>query len=232
MHVAAKIAIGAGIVGVGALALVACGGPKEQDAESFGLKEFGKFDKNKDNKWGSSEIEQSWIHTRTQEVNTWRIGDYIHGTRQILQRTSTDSMRRIFEAAKGNDAVLSLQEMSDFARNTYDADKNDTLNKDERKAFKNAYGVTSTSTREVLIGSEPFMRYSPRSRDNYPTTGGSGGTSHGDERRDTSDGDENGGYIPPPPSNGGGYTPPPSNGGGSGNPEDSTDNGNPPEDYL
>ena len=252
MHVGWKIAGAVGLVGVGALALAACS--SEKNPNEFAMDEFGKFDdKPKDNKWGSNELEKSFIHTRTQEVNTYRLGDYVHGTRQILQRESTDSMRRIFEAAKGNDAVLSLEELTNFAVSKFDGDKNGTLNRSERNAFDEAYGVATTRTREVLIGSEPFMRYSPRETypdPNYPGTG-NGGTSGGDDsgwpggnpgNGGTSGGDD-GGYIPPSGGNGGnnggtsggddggGYIPPSGgNNGGSSGSGNSTDNGNPSED--
>ena len=241
-QVAVGLGVVAGVVGLGAL-LSACA-PKEQDADTFALDKFGGFDKEpKDNKWTRGEVEYtSRPRVSTREVNTYRVGDYVYGTREIRETTTRNSMNRIYEAAKGNDAVLSLKEIRDFALKNFDADKNGTLNRGERNKFADVYGPTSRS-RTVIVGTEPFMRHSPR-RDypdpNYPYNPGNGGTSGGDD----------GGYIPPgggyvPPSNGGTggsggtaggddggtYVPPSSGGsggtGGSTGSGDSTGNGNP-----
>jgi hypothetical protein len=225
-------------VGLGFL-LAGCA-PKEQDADSFALDKFGGFDREpKDNQWTAGETTKATAYTRTQEVNTYRVGDYIFGTRQILRTTTTSSMQRIYDAAKGNDAVLSLQELRDFAISGFDADKNGTLNKSERNHFNDVYEPTSRSQTE-LVGSEPFSRYSPRY--DYPDNGGGhGGTSPGDDYGNgggwggTSPGDDggSGGYVPPSnggtsPGDSGGYVPP-SNGGSGGN-GNSSDNGNPSDD--
>ena len=238
-----KVAIGVGLVGaVGVAGFLLAGCNKNPN--EFAMDEFGTFDdRPKDNNWTPNELEKSWIHTRTQEVNTYRIGDYIHGTRQILQHESTDSMRRIFEAARGNDAVLSLDELTNFAVTRFDADKDGQLSSGERGDFNRAYGVATTRTRDVLIGQEPFMRYSPRNdypAPNYPGTGGQGPTSPGDDggQGPTSPGDDGGAGWPSNPGNPGNPGLPsggddngsgvPSNPGNGGN-GNSTDNGNPNE---
>jgi hypothetical protein len=253
MHVGVKIALGVGIVGAAALALSACS--TEKDADTFGLDKFKDFDRSpQDNKWTQNEVVRTTARNHTQEVNTYRVGDYIFGTRQIMKTTTTSSMQRIFDAAKGNDAVLSLQELRDFTLKNFDADKNGTLNRDERKKFGTQFDATSRS-QTALVGSEGFSRYSPRNDypdPGYPGGGSGGGTSPGDDYGggynppsngggSTSPGDDGGGYTPPSngggstsPGDGGGYTPPPSNGGGSTPPStgsgNSSDNGNPSED--
>jgi hypothetical protein len=228
LSIGAKIAIGAGVVGavgVGALVLAACG---EKNPNEFAMDEFGKFDtKPKDNQWTANELEKTWIHTRTQEVNTYRIGDYIHGTRQILQSERTESMRRIFEAARGNDAVLSLDELTNFTLQRGDTDGDKVLSGGERRDFNDAYGVTETRTREVLMGQESFMRYAPRQDypdPSYPSTP-TGPTSPGDDHGTppTSGGDEPSWPSNPTPGPSPTPTPTPSN------PGNSTDNGNPDE---
>ncbi|MCB0878476.1 MAG: hypothetical protein KDC46_05795 [Thermoleophilia bacterium] len=251
MHITGKqVAIGLGVVAgaVGLAAVLSGCAPKEQDADSFALDKFGTFDREpKDNKWTAGEKEFSTAYVRTKEVDTYRVGDYVFGTREIRRTTTTNSMSRIFDAAKGNDAVLSLQELRDFALKNFDADKNGTLNKTERNHFSDVYAPTSRSRTEI-IGREGFSRYSPRN--DYPSGGGTGGgTSPGDDYGGgygggtgggTSPGDTGGGYVPPssgggtgggtsPGDSGGGYVPP-SNGGSSGGSSgsgNSTDNGNP-----
>lgn len=246
MHIAAKIAIGAGIVGVGALALAACGGPKEQDAESKLLGDFQKFDRNpRDNNWtqGEATLFEVGRPYSTNRHNTYRVGDMQFWEQQIVHKETTSSMERLFAAAKGNDAVASLAELKTVALR-FDKDGNGTLNRDERKDFDRQFGADVRS-RTILDRVETGWSYVQDYPDpNYPGTGG-GSTSPGDDYGggynpgngggNTSPGDDGGGYVPP--SNGGGTSPgdggggyvPPSNGGGSGS-GNSTDNGNPSED--
>lgn len=243
MNTIAKVAIGVGVLGASALALAACA-PKEQDADSFGLDKFRDFDRNpQDNAWSEREATRTTSRNHTQEVNTYRVGDYVIGTRQILKTTTTQSMERIFNAAKGNDAVLSLQELRDFTLTNFDADSNGTLNRSERKKFSSQFDPT-TRSHTAVIGSESFSRYSPSSYvPDYGLPGGGtgGGTSPGDDGGwnpglpgggtggGTSPGDD-GGYVPP--SNGGGGRTSPGDGGGTtrppaGNNGNSSNNGNP-----
>jgi hypothetical protein len=250
MHVGWKIAIGAGLVGGAALALTACGN-QEKDAQSFVLDKFGKMDDDpQDNKWTAGEVEQGWTNSRWQEVNTYRVGDYVYGTKQRLEWPTTDSMRRVYDAAKGNDAVLSLKELADFAM-TYDADKNGTLNHDERRSFEKAYQITTTRGQTRVTHEESFIDYRPRVDypDPYYPPNNGGPTSPGDDggwyeppsNGGTSGGDD-GGYIPPSSGgsggtsggdDGGGYVPPSSGGSGGGTSSgDSTDNGDPDRDMF
>lgn len=239
MHVTGKqVAIGLGVV-AGAVGLTALlsGCTSEQDADTFALNKFKDFDRSpQDNKWTQNELVRSTAWNHTQEVNTYRVGDYIFGTRQILKTTTTSSMERIFDAAKGNDAVLSLQELRDFSLEHFDADRNGTLNRQERNKFGSQYDTTSRSS-TAFVGSEPFSRYSPRNDDYYyPPTGGSGG-SIPPWNGDTSRGDDNGNSGPTSPGDTGGYTPPPSTRPPSTRPPsndngNSSDNGNPSEDDL
>lgn len=253
MHIAAKIAIGAGIVGVGALALAACGGPKEQDAESKLLGDFQKFDRSpRDNNWtqGEATLFEVGRPYSTNRHNTYRVPDLFSNgyhqfyEQQIVHKETNSSMERLFAAAKGNDAVASLAELKTVAMR-FDKDGNGTLNKDERKDFDRQFGA-QVSSRTILDRVETGSYFV---RESYPDNGGGSGTSPGDDYGggynpgngggSTSPGDDGGGYIPPSngggngggtsPGDGGGYTPPPSNGGGSGS-GNSTDNGNPSED--
>ncbi len=248
MHIAAKIAIGAGIVGVGALALAACGGPKEQDAESKLLSDFQKFDRSpRDNNWtqGEATLFEVGRPYSANRHNTYRVGDMQFWEQQIVHKETTSSMERLFAAAKGNDAVASLAELKTVAMR-FDKDGNGTLSRDERKDFDRQFGADVRS-RTILDRVETGWSYVRDYPDpNYPGNGG-GSTSPGDDGGynpgngggSTSPGDDGGGYTPPSngggsgggtsPGDGGGYTPPPSNGGGSGS-GNSTDNGNPSED--
>lgn len=239
-----KIAIGAGLVGGAALLLTACG--REEDPQSTVLDKFKDFDRNQDNNWTQDET------TRFQQTrpyngprfNTYRVGDYVFFQQNIQHDEITTNMSKAFAGARGNDAIASLQELTSLAQ-TFDKDGNGTLGGGERRAFENAYGVEE-HRRTIIDNTTSGSYYSPR--DDYPTTGGSGGTSHGDDGGTggtgghTSPGDDGGGYTPPSNGghsggtsggdDGGGYTPP-SNGGNSGNTGgsgNSTDNGNPGED--
>lgn len=253
MHIAARIAIGAGLVGVGALALAACGGPKEQDAESKLLEDFQKFDRSpRDNNWTQPETQLFEVGRpySTNRHNTFRVPDpFSDGytqfyEQQIVHKETTSSMDRLFAAAKGNDAVASLAELKSVAMR-FDKDGNGTLNRDERNEFDRQFGADVRS-RTILDSVETGSYYVRENYPdpNYPGTGG-GSTSPGDDGGynpgngggNTSPGDDGGGYTPPSnggggggtsPGDGGGSTPP-SNGGGSGS-GNSTDNGNPSED--
>jgi hypothetical protein len=249
MHIAAKLGIAAGIVGVGALALAACGGPKEQDAESKLLEDFQKFDRSpRDNTWTQPETTLFEVGRpySTNRHNTYRVGEMQFWEQQIVHRETTSDMDRLFAAAKGNDAVASLAELKTVAMR-FDKDGNGTLNRDERKDFDRQFGASERS-RTILDRVETGWSYVRDYPDpNYPGNGG-GSTSPGDDGGynpgngggNTSPGDD-GGYVPPsngggntgPGDDGGGYTPP-SNGGGSTPPStgngNSTDNGNPSED--
>jgi hypothetical protein len=242
MNVGWKIAIGAGIVGVGALALAACGGPKEQDAESKLLEDFQKFDRSpRDNNWTQPEstlFEVGRPYSANRH-NTYRVGDMQFWEQQIVHRETTSDMDRLFAAAKGNDAVASLAELKSVAMR-FDKDGNGTLNRDERKDFDRQFGATERS-RTILDSVETGWSYVQSYPDpNYPGNGGGhtspgddGGYNPGNGGGNTSPGDDGGGYVPP--SNGGGNTSPGDGGGtaptppssGNGN---STDNGNPNED--
>lgn len=242
MHVAAKIAIGVGLVGVGALALGACA-PKEQDAESKLLGDFQKFDRNpRDNNWTQSEAKLFEVGRpySANRHNTYRVGDMQFWEQQIVHKETSSSMERLFAAAKGNDAVASLAELKQVAMR-FDKDGNGTLNRSERKDFDRQFG-TDVRSRTILDNVETGWSYVQDYPDpSYPGNGG-GHTSPGDDvgygpgngGGNTSPGDDGGGYSPPPsngggntsPGDGGGSTPP-SNGGSGG---DSTDNGNPSAD--
>ena len=245
-----KIAIGVGalgVIGVGGMLLAGCGGPKEQDPESKLLEDFQKFDRNpRDNNWTQAEtnlftVGRPYIGARH---NTYRIGDTQFYEQSVLHTETTSNMDRLFAAARGNDAVASLAELKSVALR-FDADKNGTLNRSERRDFDNQFEASERS--RTIVDSTTTGFYIV---DNYPTNPGGyvPPTSGGDDSGyipPTSGGDDNGGYVPP--SNGGGYVPPsnggntgggddngggyvpPSNGGGSTPPSNgnSTDNGNP-----
>ncbi|MCW2920569.1 MAG: hypothetical protein JWL76_443 [Thermoleophilia bacterium] len=245
MNLGWKVAIGAGIVGVGALALAACGGPKEQDAESKLLEDFQKFDRSpRDNNWTQPETTLFEVGRpySANRYNTYRVGDMQFWEQQIVHRESTSDMDRLFAAAKGNDAVASLAELKTVAMR-FDNDGNGTLNRDERKDFDRQFGASERS-RTILDRVETGWSYVQDYPDpNYPGNGG-GQTSPGDDGGsynpgngggNTSPGDDGGGYTPP--SNGGGNTSPGDSGGSSPTPPsnggsnngNSTDNGNPDE---
>lgn len=238
------IAIGVGLVGAavaGGLFLAGC----EKNANEFAVDEFGKFDQNPtDNKWTQHETTLGFRETPPpQLVETYRVGEARIGTWQYLERNRTESMGRVFEAARGNDAVLSLDELTNFAISRFDSDRNGTLSGGERNAFNGTYGIARTYTPWVVTRTAPYIDLDYYRQ--YPTNPGTGGTSGGDDHGTggTSGGDDGGTYVPP--NNGGGYVPP-SNGGDTGGGDDggsdvppstppsnnngnSTDNGNPVE---
>ncbi|MEO6867794.1 MAG: hypothetical protein ABI200_07210 [Gaiellales bacterium] len=243
MHVAGKIAIGVGLAGLAAVALTACA-PKETDPQSLALDEFQPFDKNKDNQWTKQESTRFEIgRPYTGSTSERRIGDFVHWERQIVHKEFSHSMQKAFAAAQGNDAVASLQELTDLAK-TFDTDGSGSLNRKEQRAFRNAYGATETS-RTILDRTESGFRYDPYPDPvpNYPGNGpgdgggynpGNGPGDGGGYNPGNGSGDS-GGYTPPSSGNGGGDSTPskpsrPDNGGGSkppANDGNSTDNGNP-----
>lgn len=246
MHVGWKLAIGAGLIGAAAIGIAACSGPKEQDAESMLLEDFQKFDRSpRDNKWTASEATLFEVGRpySTNRHNTYRVGNMQFYEQQIVHRETTSSMEKLFAAAKGNDAVASLQELKAVAMR-FDKDGNGTLSRAERRDFDAQFGADVRS-RTILDSVETGWYYVNDYPDpGYPGSGG-GHTSPGDDGGyvpgngggNTSPGDDGGSWTPPSNGGGGGTSPgdggggyvPPSNGGSSGS-GNSTDNGNPSED--
>ena len=88
MTINLKVVAGlAAVAGIGAIALAACGGPKEQDAESVALDRYKGFDKSpNDNNWTSNEIERTGIQRDTQIVNTSRLMVSPRGNSTLMTR--------------------------------------------------------------------------------------------------------------------------------------------------
>jgi hypothetical protein len=249
MNTAAKIGIGLGVAGLIAGAgflLAGCG--KEEDPQSKVLDDFQKFDKNRDTNWSADELTSFEVGRPYSQLrqNTYRVGNMQFYQQNIVHNETHSSMEKAYAAAKGNDAIVSLQELVSLASRS-DKDGNGTLSGGERRDFDRAYGPVS-NTRTILDRVETGWYYV----DDYPSSGGGGHTSPGDDYNPgsgggTSPGDDYGGGYNPggggtspgdsggssggstsPGDSGGGYTPPSSGGSsGSGN---STDNGNPSED--
>jgi hypothetical protein len=196
------LGIGAAVV-VGGLAIggiiIAARGPKEQDVNDKLLGEFGRFDSRpKDNAWTAAEAVQYyregpyWTPWYTKEVR----GNIELQERYYQTTATTWSMERMFQTARGNDAVASLQELRAVALR-FDYDGNGTLGRDERRDFDRQFEAFS-NTRTTRLDTDT------RLVERYP---------------------DNGGYRPPngpgdSPGNGGGWpgnggTRPPGNGGGS-----------------
>lgn len=214
--VAGGIAAGAAAIG-GIAWAVSASGKKDQDADRFAVDRFGHFDRApQDNQWTPHETNYTTVpRLSTREVNTYRIGDYVYGTREIRQTTTSHSMSRIYEAARGNDAVLSLQELRDFALRNFDRDGSGGLNRSERNRFDDVYGATSRS-RTVIVGHEPFARWSPRDDRSFPDPDYPHTPS-----RPNGPGDDGGGRLPPynggnGPGDEGSFIPPSSGGNGPG----------------
>lgn len=197
LMIAGGIAAGAAAIG-GIAWAISASGKKDHDASEFAVRNFGHFDRApQDNQWSAHEVSYtSQPRITTREVNTYRVGDHVFGTREIRETTTSHSMSRIYEAAKGNDAVLSLQELRDFSLRNFDRDSSGGLNRAERNAFDKLYDGTSRSHTH-LIGSEPFMRWSPRDDRNYPDPDYPNGPS-----RPNGPGDDGGSYVPPNHGNG------------------------------
>jgi hypothetical protein len=233
------IAAGVGLVAGAGLLLAACG--REEDPQSKVLDDFQKFDKNRDTNWTQDELSNFEVGRpySTGRRSTYRVGNMQFYEQQIVHRETTSNMTKAFQAAKGNDAVASLAELVALA-SRFDKDGNGTLSGGERRDFDKSYGPVSNS-RTILDRVETGWYYV----DDYPSGGGGGSTSPGDDYGNggggsTSPGDDYGGGYNP---GGGGSTSPGDSGGGSTSPGDSggssggssgsgnsTDNGNPSED--
>jgi hypothetical protein len=244
MNLAAKIGIGVGVAGLIAGAgflLAGCG--REEDPQSKVLDDFQKFDKNRDTNWTNDELttfEVSRPYSQMRQ-NTYRVGNMQFYQQNIVHTETHSNMEKAYAAAKGNDAVVSLQELVALASRA-DKDGNGTLNGGERRDFDKNYGPVS-NTRTILDRVETGWYYV----NDYPSNGGGGGgTSPGDDYNPgsgggTSPGDDYGGGYNPggggtsPGDSGssGGSTSPGDSGGSSGGSSgsgNSTDNGNPSED--
>jgi hypothetical protein len=223
-HLGIGAAVVVGGLAIGGLVMLARG-PKEQDVNDKLLGEFGRFDNRpKDNAWTSAEAVQfnrsgpSWTPWYTKEVR----GNVELQERYYQTTETTRSMERMFQAARGNDAVASLQELRAVALR-FDYDGNGTLGRNERSDFDRQFESTAnTRTTRLDTDSRLVERYpdnggyrppngpgdSPGNGGNYPP--GNGGGTPGNGGGDTPL-PGNGGTRPP----GNGGTRPPGNGGGS-----------------
>jgi hypothetical protein len=232
-----KIAIGVGAVAAGGLLLAACGKPEDPQAKV--LNDYQPFDTNRDNQWTKDELVRNTTSRpyTSGRYNQFRIGDYVTFQQNIQHDETTSNMQRAWAGARGNDAIASLQELTNLALTFDTADKNGVkdgmLSSSERNEFERAYGI-ETHRRTIIDNTETRTVYDPV--DNYPSGGNHGGTSSGDDsgvggnHGGTSSGDD-GGYTPPSGGTSSGDTggTPPSSGGSS-NSGNSTDNGNPSDD--
>ena len=229
MHITGKqVAIGLGIaagaVGVGVLLAACSGRPKEIDPGNASLNLFSKFDGDGNNGIGANETERRTVYQpTTRDVNYIRIGDVESFTRQTIQETRVDSMKKAYIAAKGSDAFASWEELKSLA-NTFNTNGDATLSKPEQKAFEKQFDSEYLGSTVQVLSERQIIRQI----ETYPNNpgGGNGPTSPGDDggynpgNGPTSPGDD-GGYNPgngptSPGDDGGGSNIPPSNGGSSG----------------
>ncbi|MCW2949307.1 MAG: hypothetical protein JWN41_320, partial [Thermoleophilia bacterium] len=237
---------GAKIAGIGIgvtvlLGLTACA--MTQTPEQYTNNLFKDFDRDPNNN-GISRDEATRHHksTHSTDVFQYRIGDIDVFDRQVIQHSWTSSVLRAVDAARGNDAVASWQELNTLA-NTYDVDGKPGLSGKEQSRFSSVYGPITSNSREEILSHQTVYRehsYPTHDYDGYDPSD-PGGTSPGDSGGSgstggTSSGDSGGGWGntggtsggdsgPSSPSSPSEPSTPSAPSGG-----DSTDNGNPSED--